>query len=170
MIQPHGRAEGESETRDRLTNPFFERLHKIDCHRFSAKEGAQRPEQARPRTNIQVHFNSFGPDKFLTSKIRASMESLGREKVRPMGNIAPKRAFDQVKQDPRPTSRWGRKTFQRLLFFPSLLAGLRGRAKHRTGKNFCSSLLFLLIIFFQLFTFSFSFWDDCHIRHLQIQR
>ena len=157
MIQPHGRAEGESETRDRLTNPFFERLHKIDCHRFSAKEGAQRPEQARPRTNIQVHFYSFGPDKFLTSKIRASMESLGREKVRPMGNIAPKRAFDQVKQDPRPTSRWGRETFQRLLFFPSLLAGLRGRAKHRTGKNFCSSLLFLLIIFFQLFTFSFSF-------------
>ena len=74
MIQPHGRAEGESETRDRLTNPFFERLHKIDCHRFSAKEGAQRREQARPRTNIQVHLYPFGPDKFLTLKINQGLD------------------------------------------------------------------------------------------------
>ena len=157
MIQPHGRAEGESETRDRLTNPFFERLHKIDCHRFSAKEGAQRPEQARPRTNIQVHFHSsYGADKFLTSKIRASMESLGREKVRPMGNIAPKRAFDQVKQDPRPTSRWGRKTFQEITILSQPAGRAEGESETQDRQEFlCKLTIFSHYIFPTLHFFFF---------------
>ena len=156
MLQPHGRAEGESETRDRLTNPFFERLYKIDCHRFSAKEGSQRREQARPRTNIQVHFQSFGADKFLTSKIRASMESLGREKVRPMGNIAPKRAFDQVKQDPRPTSRWGRKTFQEITILSQPAGRAEGESETQDRQEFlCKLTIFSHHIFPTLHFFFF---------------
>ena len=78
IVQPTGRAEGESETQDRhLWNQFgrfaprqkcklkrkklSRRKHSLSylvCHdtkpRFSAKEGATRPDQARPRTNIQV--------------------------------------------------------------------------------------------------------------------
>ena len=73
LVQPTGRAEGESETQDRQINHLWNQLgrfaptkiqikmDKTHCshrtkHRFSAKEGATRPDQARPRTNIQVFY------------------------------------------------------------------------------------------------------------------
>ena len=66
--QPQGRAEGESETQDRWKE-FFLFLSKhwsrkkeitktiqIVWNRFSAKEGASRSDQARPRTNMQANL------------------------------------------------------------------------------------------------------------------
>ena len=57
-MQPNGRAEGESETKDRQ-KPFVCKLiyQNMFNNRFSAKEGASRSDQARPKTNIQVTFD-----------------------------------------------------------------------------------------------------------------
>ena len=70
------------------------------------------------------------------------MESLGKEKVRPMGNIAPKRAFDQVKQDPRPTSRWGRKTFQEITILSQPAGRAEGESETQDRQEFLCKLTF----------------------------
>ena len=77
-----------------------------DWHRFSAKEGASRREQARPRTNIQVTFDSRKALLPAFDAFRGWMASLGMARVRHMASTAPRRGSDQVKRGLRQTFRW----------------------------------------------------------------
>merc|ERR1712223_37322 len=91
-IQPNGRAEGESETKDR----------------FSAKEGSNRADQARPSTHMQLHGRAEGEsetqDRFSAkegasrsdqARPKTNMQTLdgrfGDGKARRTGSIAPKK-------------------------------------------------------------------------------
>ena len=77
-------------------------------NRFSAKEGASRSDQARPRTNMQVPTDtSCFEEKFskMNIPIRHWTGGLVMERVRPMASSARRRGSDPIKPDLRPTSR-----------------------------------------------------------------
>ena len=120
LFQPTGRAEGESETQDRSILrsdfiPFCSHCSQevsiffllwstsvtLPRHRFSAKEGAKRVDQARPRTNIQVAHCTGPPivisnqlaqtldGKFGDGKSEAHGKYSAKEGVRPNGPARP---------------------------------------------------------------------------------
>ena len=68
-FQPMGRAEGESETRDRLI--FYWWGVNPCCCRFSAKEGATRSDKARPSTRLKVSTSKLSEIKRLGTWARS---------------------------------------------------------------------------------------------------
>ena len=78
--------------------------------RFSAKEGASRSDQARPKTNMQVFLltlilSGIEAEKWMiaTNAIRHSTGGLVMGKVRRTGSTAPKRGSDPTRLGRRPT-------------------------------------------------------------------
>ena len=64
-----------------------------------------RPEQARPRTNIQVTFGSRKAPVLAFDALRGWMGSLAMVRAKLMGSTAPKRGSDPIKPDHKPTYR-----------------------------------------------------------------